>query len=70
METGPFVAVGTFVILIVFAVVGAVLWLGHVEFGRDLQTYYIFFRGSVAGLTRGSALNTTGSGRARDRYSR
>ena len=61
METrAHYVAVGTFVILIVCAVVGAVLWLGHVEFGRDLQTYYIFFRGSVAGLTRGSAVQYNG----------
>ncbi|MBV8737011.1 MAG: MCE family protein [Alphaproteobacteria bacterium] len=61
METrAHYVAVGTFVILIVCAVVGAVLWLGHVEFGRDLQTYYVFFRGSVAGLTRGSAVQYNG----------
>jgi phospholipid/cholesterol/gamma-HCH transport system substrate-binding protein len=61
METrAHYVAVGTFVIVILFAAVGAVLWLGHVEFGQELKTYYIFFRGSVAGLTRGSAVQYNG----------
>ena len=61
METrAHYVAVGTFVLVIVLAAVGAVLWLGHFEFGQEFKTYYIFFRGSVAGLTRGSAVQYNG----------
>jgi phospholipid/cholesterol/gamma-HCH transport system substrate-binding protein len=61
METrAHYVAVGAFVLIILAAAVGAVLWLGHFQFGRDLETYYIFFKGSVAGLTRGSAVQYNG----------
>jgi phospholipid/cholesterol/gamma-HCH transport system substrate-binding protein len=61
METrAHYVAVGAFVIVILLAAAGAVAWLGHVEFGQELQTYYIFFKGSVAGLTRGSAVQYNG----------
>ena len=61
METrAHYVAVGTFVLVILVAAAGAVLWLGHVEFGQEFKTYYIFFRGSVAGLTRGSAVQYNG----------
>ena len=61
METrAHYVAVGTFVLVIFFAAAGAVLWLGRVEFGQELETYYIFFRGSVAGLSRGSAVQYNG----------
>jgi phospholipid/cholesterol/gamma-HCH transport system substrate-binding protein len=61
METrAHYVAVGTFVLVILFVAAGAVLWLGHVELGQELKTYYIFFRGSVAGLTRGSAVQYNG----------
>jgi phospholipid/cholesterol/gamma-HCH transport system substrate-binding protein len=61
METrAHYVAVGTFVLVILVAAAGAVLWLGHVEFGQEFKTYYIFFRGSVAGLSRGSAVQYNG----------
>ena len=61
METrAHYVAVGSFVIVVLFAAVGAVLWLGHVELGQELQTYYIFFKGSVAGLTRGASVQYNG----------
>jgi phospholipid/cholesterol/gamma-HCH transport system substrate-binding protein len=61
METrAHYVAVGAFVLIVIFAAFGAVLWLGRVEFGEQLKSYYIFFRGSVAGLTRGSAVQYNG----------
>ncbi len=61
METrAHYVAVGAFVIVILFAGFGAVLWLSRVEFRQELASYYIFFRGSVAGLTRGSAVQYNG----------
>ncbi|MBV8122168.1 MAG: MCE family protein [Alphaproteobacteria bacterium] len=61
METrAHYVAVGAFVLIVIFAAFGAVLWLGRVEFGEQLKTYYIFFKGSVAGLTRGSAVQYNG----------
>ncbi|HUC12468.1 MAG TPA: MlaD family protein [Stellaceae bacterium] len=61
METrAHYVAVGAFVLVVLFAAAGAVLWLGHVELGQELQTYYIFFKGSVAGLTRGSSVQYNG----------
>jgi phospholipid/cholesterol/gamma-HCH transport system substrate-binding protein len=61
METrAQYIAVGAFVLIILVAGVASVLWLGRVEFGRELDTYYIFFRGSVAGLTRGSAVQYNG----------
>jgi phospholipid/cholesterol/gamma-HCH transport system substrate-binding protein len=61
METrAHYVAVGAFVLAVIFIAFGAVLWLGHVEFGEQLNTYYIFFKGSVAGLSRGSAVQYNG----------
>ncbi len=61
METrAHYVAVGAFVLIIAFAAVGAVLWLARVEFGQERQPYYIFFRGSVAGLSRGSMVQYNG----------
>jgi phospholipid/cholesterol/gamma-HCH transport system substrate-binding protein len=61
METrAHYVAVGAFVLIVIFSAFGAVLWLGRVEFGQQLERYYIFFRGSVAGLNRGSAVQYNG----------
>ncbi len=61
METrAHYVAVGAFVLLIVFLGFGAVLWLGRVEFSQVLQPYYVFFKGSVAGLSKGSAVQYNG----------
>jgi phospholipid/cholesterol/gamma-HCH transport system substrate-binding protein len=61
METrAHYVAVGAFVLIVIFAAFGAVLWLSRVEFGQQLQSYYIFFKGSVAGLSRGSAVQYDG----------
>ncbi len=61
METrAHYVAVGAFVLVIVLLAFGAVLWLGRVEFSQVLDRYYIFFRGSVAGLNKGSSVQYNG----------
>jgi phospholipid/cholesterol/gamma-HCH transport system substrate-binding protein len=61
METrAHYVAVGTFVLSVIFLAFVAVLWLGHAEFGQRAKQYYIFFRGSVAGLNKGSQVQYNG----------
>jgi phospholipid/cholesterol/gamma-HCH transport system substrate-binding protein len=61
METrAHFVAVGTFVLAVIFLAFVAVLWLGRAEFGQQAKRYYIFFRGSVAGLNKGSQVQYNG----------
>ena len=61
METrAHFVAVGTFVLAVIFLAFVAVLWLGHTEFGEQAKRYYIFFSGSVAGLNKGSQVQYNG----------
>ena len=61
METrAHYVAVGAFVLVIIFLAFGAVLWLGGVNLSEVHDTYYIFFRGSVAGLSKGSAVQYNG----------
>lgn len=61
METrAHYVAVGGFVLVVVFVAFAAVLWLGRIEFRQELKPFYIFFKGSVAGLSRGSAVQYNG----------
>jgi phospholipid/cholesterol/gamma-HCH transport system substrate-binding protein len=61
METrAHYVAVGTFVLAVIFLAFVAVLWLGRSEFGTQAKRYYIFFRGSVAGLNKGSQVQYNG----------
>src|SRR5215472_415536 len=61
METrAHYVAVGTFVLAVIFLAFVAVLWLGHAEFGQQAKQYYIFFKGSVAGLSKGSQVQYNG----------
>jgi phospholipid/cholesterol/gamma-HCH transport system substrate-binding protein len=61
METrAHYVAVGSFVLAIIFLAFIAVIWLGRVQLSQDLKSYYIFFRGSVAGLSKGSAVQYNG----------
>lgn len=61
METrAHYVAVGTFVLAIIFLAFGAVVWLGRVEFSQVTKPYYVFFKGSVAGLSKGSAVQYNG----------
>src|SRR5215831_557257 len=61
METrAHYVAVGAFVLAVIFLAFVTVLWLGHAEFGQQAKQYYIFFRGSVAGLSKGSQVQYNG----------
>jgi phospholipid/cholesterol/gamma-HCH transport system substrate-binding protein len=61
METrAHYVAVGAFVLIAIFAAFASVIWLGGTAFRRELEPYYIFFRGSVAGLSRGSPVQYNG----------
>ena len=61
METrANYVAVGAFVLVVIFLAFVAVLWLGSSEYGEQAKRYYIFFRGSVAGLNKGSQVQYNG----------
>ena len=61
METrAHYVAVGTFVLAVIFLAFVAVLWLGRTEFGEQARRYYIIFGGSVAGLNKGSQVQYNG----------
>jgi phospholipid/cholesterol/gamma-HCH transport system substrate-binding protein len=61
METrAHYVVVGIFVLSAIILAFVAVLWLTHVEFGKASQRYYIFFKGSVAGLSKGSKVQYNG----------
>jgi phospholipid/cholesterol/gamma-HCH transport system substrate-binding protein len=61
METrAHYVAVGTFVLAVIVLGFIAVVSLGGVEFAQDLTRYYIFFKGSVTGLSRGSLVQYNG----------
>ena len=61
METrAHYVAVGAFVLAVIVIGFVAVLSLGRVEFAQDLKRYYIFFKGSVTGLSKGSAVQYNG----------
>ena len=61
METrAHYVAVGAFVLAVIVLGFVAALSLGRVEFAQDLKRYYIFFRGSVSGLSKGSSVQYNG----------
>jgi phospholipid/cholesterol/gamma-HCH transport system substrate-binding protein len=61
METRAYyVVVGAFVLAVIFLGFVAVLWLGKAEFTEQARRYYIFFRGSVAGLNKGSQVQYNG----------
>jgi phospholipid/cholesterol/gamma-HCH transport system substrate-binding protein len=61
METrAHYVAVGAFVLAAILLAFVTVLWLGRSEFSQQAKRYYIFFRGSVAGLNKGSQVQYNG----------
>src|SRR5271169_3978299 len=61
METGVhYVAVGAFLLTVIILAFIGILWLGRVEFSEITNHYYIFFRGSVAGLGKGAAVQYNG----------
>lgn len=61
METrAHYVAVGAFVLAAILLAFVTVLWLGRAEFSEQAKRYYIFFRGSVAGVNKGSQVQYNG----------
>jgi phospholipid/cholesterol/gamma-HCH transport system substrate-binding protein len=61
METrAHYVAVGAFVLAVIVIGFIAALSLGRIEFAQELSRYYIFFRGSVSGLSKGSLVQYNG----------
>jgi phospholipid/cholesterol/gamma-HCH transport system substrate-binding protein len=61
METrAHYVAVGAFVLAVIVLGFVAALSLGRVEFAQELRRYYIFFKGSVTGLSKGSLVQYNG----------
>src|SRR5580693_2278135 len=61
METrAHYVAVGAFVLALVFLGFTAVLWLAGTQFSVSYTKYDIFFKGAVTGLTKGAAVDYNG----------
>ena len=61
METrAHYVAVGAFVLAVIVLGFVAVLSLGGVEFAQELKRYYVFFKGSVTGLSKGALVQYNG----------
>ena len=61
METrAHYVAVGSFVLPLWSFGFVAIVSLGRVEFAQELRRYYIFFKGSVTGLSKGSFVQYSG----------
>jgi phospholipid/cholesterol/gamma-HCH transport system substrate-binding protein len=61
METrANYVAVGSFVLIMLFGILVTVLWIAGVEFNRERAFYDIYFTGSVTGLARGSEVRYNG----------
>jgi len=61
METrGHYVAVGAFVLTIVFLALVAVLWLGRFQLSTQYSRYDIYFTGTVTGLAPGAPVNYAG----------
>lgn len=55
-----YVAVGTFILLVIAMGVGFVLWYSDARDGREYDLYEIYFTGSVSGLDRGSPVRYLG----------
>jgi phospholipid/cholesterol/gamma-HCH transport system substrate-binding protein len=61
METrAHYVAVGAFVLALVFLGFTAVLWLAGTQFAVSYDHYDIFFKGPVTGLSKGAAVDYNG----------
>lgn len=61
METrAPYVLVGTFVLIMVAALVVFVVWFGKIQFEAEAKRYEIIFSGSVTGLSLGSPVRYSG----------
>jgi phospholipid/cholesterol/gamma-HCH transport system substrate-binding protein len=55
-----FVAVGSFVLLVLAMATAFVLWYSDTRDRRDMQRYEIYFRGTVSGLSDGAAVRYLG----------
>lgn len=61
METrAHYVAVGAFVLALVFLGFVGVLWIGGTQFTSNNVNYDIFFKGPVSGLSKGAAVDYNG----------
>ena len=61
METrANYVMVGSFVLLLVFGLIGFVIWLANFQINTEVKRFDIFFRGSVTGLATGSPVRYSG----------
>ncbi|HXP06167.1 MAG TPA: MlaD family protein [Stellaceae bacterium] len=61
METrAHYVAVGAFVLALVFLGFTAVLWLAGTQFAVNYDHYDVFFKGAVSGLSKGAAVEYNG----------
>lgn len=61
METrANYVMVGGFVLLMVFGLLGFVIWLANFQINTEMKRFDIFFRGSVTGLAKGSPVRYSG----------
>lgn len=61
METrAGYLIVGIFVILSLFGILGFFLWLAKSDLDYNVETYSIYFKGSVTGLTVGGPVNYLG----------
>lgn len=55
-----YVAVGTFILVVLAMAVGFLLWYSNARDAREYQRYEIYFTGSVTGLDRGSPVRFLG----------
>ena len=61
METrANYLLVGSFVLILVFGLIGFVIWLAKVEFDTQFARYDTYFDGSVTGLQTGSPVKYRG----------
>src|SRR5262249_7055117 len=61
METrAHYVAVGAFVLILMFLAFTAVLWLAGTEFATQYARYDIYFSGPVSGLNKGARVDYNG----------
>jgi phospholipid/cholesterol/gamma-HCH transport system substrate-binding protein len=61
METrAHYVVVGAFVFAMIILGFAALVWLGRLQVSENLERYYVFFKGPVAGLSKGSAVQYNG----------
>jgi hypothetical protein len=61
METrAHYLAVGSFVLALILLAFVGVVGLGRVQLSQDIKRYYIFYKGTVTGLSKGAAVQYHG----------